>query len=203
MRKRFEAFLIRLGSLGPVLRFLAGPTPEQPLELRVAFQLAFLGVSGRGVGVELYRVLPLAFVAVGFRPLAVDRLAQFDLVVGARQRKRALAEIKRLPRSLLTLDHAPNYPVTVSEALRNLAEQVDAAQFGSAQTAAEEVEHYWGALMADVAFVDYATNPLAAQAVADLNNLSFVKSSANNQIPQFGEIRETGDEGGDFIFIHR
>lgn len=53
-------------------------------------------------------------------------------------RKRALAEIKRLPRSLLTLDHAPNYPVTVSEALRNLAQQVDAAQFGSAQTAAEQ-----------------------------------------------------------------
>jgi nicotinate phosphoribosyltransferase len=52
-------------------------------------------------------------------------------------RERALAEIKRLPRSLLTLDHAPNYPVTVSEALRNLAQQVDAGQFRNAQTAAE------------------------------------------------------------------
>jgi nicotinate phosphoribosyltransferase len=52
-------------------------------------------------------------------------------------RERALAEIKRLPRSLLTLDHAPSYPVTVSEALRNLAQQVDAGQFRNAQTAAE------------------------------------------------------------------
>jgi nicotinate phosphoribosyltransferase len=43
-------------------------------------------------------------------------------------RKRALAEIKRLPRSLLTLEHAPAYPVTVSEALRDLTRQVDADQ---------------------------------------------------------------------------
>jgi len=28
-----------------------------------------------------------------------------------------------------------------------------------------------------------------------------INNSANNQIPQFGEIRETGDEGGDFIFV--
>jgi nicotinate phosphoribosyltransferase len=53
-------------------------------------------------------------------------------------RQRALAEIKRLPRSLLTLDHAPNYPVTVSEALRNLAQQVDAGQLRHMQTAAEQ-----------------------------------------------------------------
>jgi len=53
----------------------------------------------------------------------------------------------------------------------------------SAQTAAEQVEHYWGALLADVPFTEYATNPLAAQAVADLNNLSFLDSSANNQFP--------------------
>jgi len=30
-----------------------------------------------------------------------------------------------------------------------------------------------------------------------------INNSANNQIPQFGEIRETGDEGGDFIFVKR
>ena len=52
-------------------------------------------------------------------------------------RKRALAEIRRLPPSLLTLDHAPVYPVTVSEALRNLAQQVDAAQLKNAPSAAE------------------------------------------------------------------
>ena len=53
----------------------------------------------------------------------------------------------------------------------------------SAQTAAEQVEHYWGALLADVPFTDYATNALAGQAVADLNNMSFVSSPANNQFP--------------------
>ena len=48
----------------------------------------------------------------------------------------------------------------------------------SAQTAAEQVEHYWSALLADVPFTEYATNALAGQAVADLNNMSFVSSAA-------------------------
>ena len=54
----------------------------------------------------------------------------------------------------------------------------------SAQTAAEAVEHYWGALLADVPFTQYANNALVAQAVSDLNKLSFFKSSANNQTPR-------------------
>ncbi len=54
---------------------------------------------------------------------------------------------------------------------------------GSAQTAAEQVEHYWAALLGDVPFTEYATNPLVGQAVADMNNLSFLSSSANNQFP--------------------
>ena len=53
----------------------------------------------------------------------------------------------------------------------------------SAQTAAEAVEHYWGSLLADVPFTQYGTNPLVAQAVSDMNKLSFVKGSANNQFP--------------------
>ena len=53
----------------------------------------------------------------------------------------------------------------------------------SAQTAAEQVEHYWGALLRDVNFADYATSPLALQAAQDLNRLSYVQSSGNNQIP--------------------
>ncbi len=52
----------------------------------------------------------------------------------------------------------------------------------SAQTAAEEVEHYWAGLMRDVNFSDYSSSSLAAQACADLNNLSYVKS-ANSQFP--------------------
>jgi hypothetical protein len=58
-----------------------------------------------------------------------------------------------------------------------------APSVASAQTAAEAVEHYWSALLADVPFAEYATNSLAAQAIADLNNLSFLGSSANNQFP--------------------
>jgi hypothetical protein len=53
-----------------------------------------------------------------------------------------------------------------------------------AQTAAEAVEHYWGAILRDVNFTDYASSPLVAQAVADMNNMSFVGGAANNQIPK-------------------
>src|SRR5207302_10746871 len=44
-------------------------------------------------------------------------------------------------------------------------------------TAAEQVEHYWAALVRDVPFPQYATNAVVAQAVADMNNLSFLQSS--------------------------
>jgi hypothetical protein len=50
----------------------------------------------------------------------------------------------------------------------------------SAETAAEQVEHYWAALLRDVPFTQYATNPLVGQAVADMNNLSFISGTANN-----------------------
>ena len=43
-------------------------------------------------------------------------------------RERTLNELKRLPESLKGLDQAPPYLVTVSEAIRNLAREVDAAQ---------------------------------------------------------------------------
>ena len=53
----------------------------------------------------------------------------------------------------------------------------------SAQTAAEEVEHYWCALLRDVQFTDYPNNSLVAQAVADMNNLSYVRGSHNQEFP--------------------
>ena len=62
-------------------------------------------------------------------------------------------------------------------------QMVAASKLRRAQTAAEEVEHYWAALLADVPFTEYATNSLAGQAVADMNNLSFLRSAANNQFP--------------------
>ena len=43
-------------------------------------------------------------------------------------RERTLNELRRLPETLKGLDQAPPYLVTVSEAIRNLAQEVDAAQ---------------------------------------------------------------------------
>jgi len=53
----------------------------------------------------------------------------------------------------------------------------------SAQTAAEQVEHYWAALLRDVPFSDYANNRTVLQAVADMNSRSFLLSGANNEYP--------------------
>src|SRR5215471_12064067 len=53
----------------------------------------------------------------------------------------------------------------------------------SNETAAEQVEHYWAALLRDVNFTDYPTNSVVAQAVQDMNNLSFVKGTSNNEYP--------------------
>jgi hypothetical protein len=58
-------------------------------------------------------------------------------------------------------------------------EGLDPVQFGqpevppappiaSDQSATELLEHYWGSLLRDVAFVDYASNPLAAEAAQEL-----------------------------------
>jgi nicotinate phosphoribosyltransferase len=45
-----------------------------------------------------------------------------------RSRERALAELERLPEPLKGLEAAPIYPVTVAQALKNLASEVDALQ---------------------------------------------------------------------------
>jgi hypothetical protein len=58
-----------------------------------------------------------------------------------------------------------------------------APSVASAQTATEQVEHYWAALLRDVPFRDYPTNSLVAAAVADLNSRSFIQSSENDQFP--------------------
>jgi hypothetical protein len=50
-------------------------------------------------------------------------------------------------------------------------------------SAAEAVEHYWAALLQDVPFTQYATNPLVAQAVDDMNGLSFLRSRKNYEFP--------------------
>lgn len=58
-----------------------------------------------------------------------------------------------------------------------------APSVASAQTAAEQVEHYWGAILADVPFAEYGSNTLVAQAVADMNNMSFLNTAQNTYFP--------------------
>jgi len=58
-----------------------------------------------------------------------------------------------------------------------------APSVASAQTADEEVEHYWGALCRDVQFTQYSTSPLVAQAAAELNGLSFIRSHNDHEYP--------------------
>ena len=53
----------------------------------------------------------------------------------------------------------------------------------SAQTADEEVEHYWAAMLRDVNFTAYDGNATVAAAVTELNNLTYIKSTANNEYP--------------------
>jgi hypothetical protein len=53
----------------------------------------------------------------------------------------------------------------------------------SAKTAAEQVEHYWGALLRDVPFAEYGSNPLVAQACSDLNSMSYISGPENNDVP--------------------
>src|SRR5215469_9581245 len=57
-----------------------------------------------------------------------------------------------------------------------------APSVASAQTAAEAVEHYWGALLRDVPFSQYSMSTVGA-AVSDMNRLSFLGSPANNLCP--------------------
>src|SRR5688572_12270320 len=54
----------------------------------------------------------------------------------------------------------------------------------TAQTATEQVEHYWAALLRDVPFTEYGSNPLVAEAVADLNSRSFIQGGGANQWPR-------------------
>ncbi|HKG80515.1 MAG TPA: twin-arginine translocation signal domain-containing protein, partial [Pyrinomonadaceae bacterium] len=59
-----------------------------------------------------------------------------------------------------------------------------APSVATAQTATEEVEHFWAALLRDVPFTEYASNPTVAEAVADLNSRSFIQSGGANQWPR-------------------
>ena len=53
----------------------------------------------------------------------------------------------------------------------------------TAQTATEQVEHYWASQLRDVPFTQYGSNALVAQAVSDLNSRSFLQGGGANQWP--------------------
>ena len=59
-----------------------------------------------------------------------------------------------------------------------------APSVASAQTATEQVEHYWASLLRDVPFTEYASNPTVAEAVTDLNSRSFIQGGGANQWPR-------------------
>jgi len=59
-----------------------------------------------------------------------------------------------------------------------------APSVSSAQTATEQVEHYWASLLRDVPFTEYASNPTVAEAVADLNSRSFIQGGGAGQWPR-------------------
>jgi len=59
-----------------------------------------------------------------------------------------------------------------------------APSVSTAQTATEEVEHYWASLLRDVPFTEYAGNATVAAAVADLNSRSFIQAGGANQWPR-------------------
>jgi len=59
-----------------------------------------------------------------------------------------------------------------------------APSVSTAQTATEQVEHYWASLLRDVPFTEYASNPTVADAVADLNSRSFIQGGGANQWPR-------------------
>ena len=58
-----------------------------------------------------------------------------------------------------------------------------APSVASAQTAAELVEHYWAAILRDVPFAEYDTHPVVQDAVDDMNNMSYVNSAFNGEMP--------------------
>ena len=44
---------------------------------------------------------------------------------------------------------------------------------------------------------------ISAEQLFSSFRVAVINNSANGQVPQFGDIRETGDEGGDFIFLKK
>ena len=72
-----------------------------------------------------------------------------------------------------------------------------APELASARRAGEAVEVYWHAILRDVPFSQYSTNPVAAQAIADLNNLSDLWPTTLGKVTPANLFR--GETAGDLI----
>ncbi|MEM9171492.1 MAG: vanadium-dependent haloperoxidase [Pseudomonadota bacterium] len=72
-----------------------------------------------------------------------------------------------------------------------------APAFSSEDEIAEIVEVYWHALLRDVPFSDYATHPLAAAAVADLNRFAFFQNRFPGGVTTENLFR--GETQGDLV----
>ena len=58
----------------------------------------------------------------------------------------------------------------------------------------------WGAtLLASLIFL----GPISAEELFSYIRPKVIERSPNNQVPQYGEVGQTGDEGGEFIFIRK
>ena len=73
-----------------------------------------------------------------------------------------------------------------------------APEFSSAQEASEMGEVYWQALTRDVAFVDYASDPLIAQAAADMSVFSDFRGPKQGGLVTPGTLFR-GDTPGDLV----
>jgi hypothetical protein len=94
-------------------------------------------------------------------------------------------------------------------------EGLDSSQFGvppaptlaSEDYATELVELYWASLLRDIAFTEYSTNPVAAQAATELSGMAYYKGprdASNKVTPQllFRGGRPDGSYAGEAIGPH-
>lgn len=86
-----------------------------------------------------------------------------------------------------TLEGTDSYQFGSSPSLPNQEPEVvvpPAPSISSAQSGTELIEHYWAALLRDVAFTDYASSPTAAAACAELTSMPTYTGPRNS----FGQV---------------
>ncbi len=141
------------------------------------------------------------------KALPHDHLGEVDRLA-FRQLKRALirrnnAEFEAIPLGGVRKLANPQatYAYSLEGADSHALAMPAAPAFASADQVAETVEVYWHALLRDVPFDDYATNPLALAAVEDMNRFSYFSSKYGGGVTVDNLFRgETaGDLSGPYV----